>query len=608
MNCQEVIAILDDANMGRLDAAQRRQAEAHVAVCADCARAWHAHASLATLPDKALTTEFANRCRAAVVASGARATRTRFGGRMVIVGSLVALAAAALVLLSVTTDRGEPEAAAQVVQVEATPMVEPAETAAVPDVVPAVASLPVTEADAAPRFTVWLMPPDPVRAEQEARAHANDPDASRVMQLLRATLASELHKVPGLAVLDDDPTGITPARRHFRLLVSTARFVGFDGKSMYEGQQYPVHLGVQELRPGGSVVDHRLPMAGFVVDPHASCVVPDDVEGKLCDAPMTAAYMVDYLRRQVFPPDPSVALALQARLQNVSLSPAERFEVLVELLKLQARLAGSDLTSDSEVVRAVIELARASDPAQRARVWRAMRGVGDPLLVEPLLASLQQDPQDVRMAAIEALAAGFSGDRRARSALEAAAVSDPEPLVRAVARRGLHGEEDWRAYVASSLKDSSRSGTERVEALIYDLYPRPTIESYSGPSPANFWDVVKGLDDESVQSVADVFLHADTFRGSRGNPGNNFLANFAATHIQNPVVTELLLTVLAEDSQALNRAVAAQVLAQARSSDPEVRDALLRAVKDDPDVMVRDTLGQILKNESVKKAMERAAQ
>jgi hypothetical protein len=64
--------------------------------------------------------------------------------------------------------------------------------------------------------------------------------------------------------------------------------------------------------------------------------------------------------------------------------------------------------------------------------------------------------------------------------------------------------------------------------------------------------------------------------------------------------------VLAQDPKALNRAVAAQGLAEAHASEPRVRAALLKTVSSDPDAMVRDTLSQILQKDYVKKAMEEA--
>jgi hypothetical protein len=234
-----------------------------------------------------------------------------------------------------------------------------------------------------------------------------------------------------------------------------------------------------------------------------------------------------------------------------------------------------------------------------------MRGVGDAALVEPLLVSLQRDPEDARIAAVGTLAADFSGDERARSALETAALSDPRPLVRALARRGLAGDEGWHEYVTASLKDASLPDSERVEALLFELYPPDTIDGVSEPSPENYWQILKGLDDASVRALAEVFPGADQLRKW---PGNNLVGNFGAIHNKNPAVTEMLLTVLEHDTRALNRESAGQVLAESHASEPRVREALIKAVNGDPDASVRDDLRQILERDYVKKAMGAGAQ
>jgi hypothetical protein len=310
------------------------------------------------------------------------------------------------------------------------------------------------------------------------------------------------------------------------------------------------------------------------------------------------------LREQVFPPDASVTRPMQARFSDPTRAPEDRYQVLVDIFKQQVKAGGKDLLGDPGVVRGVVELSRLTDAAQRAQLWRAMRGVGDAALVEPLLSSLQQDPPDVRIAAIETLAADFSGDQRVQSALETAAISDSSSLARAVARRGLTDAAAWREYVVSSLKDASLPDSRRIEALMYELYPPETIDGVFH-SPPDYWEIIKGLDEAAVRSIAEIFPRAEVYRGKGSN---NFLGNFAAMHTQNPVVTDMLLTVLEHDSKVLNRMVAGQVLAQMHASEPRVREALLKAVSSDPEARARDSLRQILDSDFVKKAMESAAQ
>jgi hypothetical protein len=73
-------------------------------------------------------------------------------------------------------------------------------------------------------------------------------------------------------------------------------------------------------------------------------------------------------------------------------------------------------------------------------------------------------------------------------------------------------------------------------------------------------------------------------------------------------VKKMLLMVLEQDSFALNRSVAGEALAVPHLiSDPQVRQALARAVSNDPDARVRDYLRQVLDRDYVKQAMEASA-
>jgi hypothetical protein len=606
MNCQEVLEILDNQKVDRLDAAQRRQAEAHVAVCADCARAWNAQSSLALLPDLALSQAFVGQCRAAVAAMPASRTNGGGRGRILRWGSLAALAAAAaaLGLISRPTDQSASGVAAQVLQTGAAPLFVDVSTAQPPTAPADVLSETEPVAITAPRFTVRVVQDSLYPDWKELAAVANDPVVQEILRSVHTALVAELRKIPDLALVDKDPAQITPARRHYRLQIGPDGVRGYDGKMMRWVHGYPVGLIVRELQPDGASVERLSDGVVVGVDFAGTCVgVPPARDIACLDAPQAAAELVSKLRKQVFPPDISVTQPLQARFEDSSLAPEERFNVLVELFKQQAKTGGRSLVSDKGVVRAVVELSRLTDASHRAQLWRAMRGVGDAQLVEPMLASLQQDPEEVRIAALETLAADFSDDQRARSALETVALSDPRALVRAVAQRGITGEEGWNNYVVSSLKDARLPDSRRVEALMYALYPPDAIDGVPDPSPSNYWQILKGLDAAAVQSLAEIFPRAEVFRHG---PSNNLLGNFSAVHGRNPVVTDLLLTVLAQDPKALNRAVAAQGLAEAHASEPRVRAALLKTVSSDPDAMVRDTLSQILQKDYVKKAMEEA--
>jgi hypothetical protein len=226
------------------------------------------------------------------------------------------------------------------------------------------------------------------------------------------------------------------------------------------------------------------------------------------------------LRNQVFPPDPTVTHALRTRFQDSSLETAVRLKALEELFTLQTRTGVSGLLRDAGLVRTAIDLARTADPVLRAQLWRSLRGVGDGALVEPMISSLLQDPEDVRLAAIETLAADFPGDPRVLSALERVAQGDPRPLVRAVAERGLSGEEAWRQYVTASLKDESQPAPQRVEALVYYLYPPGPTRATSSTVTDYFPIMTELLDDAAVRALAQAIPDSDGL----GRGANNLLA------------------------------------------------------------------------------------
>jgi hypothetical protein len=535
-------------------------------------------------------------------------------GRPILYGTILVVTAAAAMLAASLMDRSVIHSEAAVLQQEPiggagtlsprliSPAAELSQNVPAPkEMVPPVddtASTQLQNQAKSALITVRVALSDPPTKQGPMRAALEDPAVQEILQSLRAALVVELRKVPGVTVLDKDPTEITPASRHYRLRIAPYLVTELDGRLERYEHGYPVGLTAQELQSGGTSIQRPHTLFVLVgVDSIATCrSVAPAVDLPCPPVPEAAAELVHKLRQEVFPPDAYVTRPLQAGIGDSLLAPEERFKSFAELFKQQAKSEGKGLLSDKGVVRAAVELAQLVDPVRRAQVWRAMRGVGDALLVEPLLASLQLDPEVVRIAAIETLTDDFSGDRRVRSALEAAAIADPRPLVRAVAQRGLSGEEGWRTYVASSLKNASLPDSQRVEALMYELYPPQTIEGASVPSPANYWQILKELDGPAVRALVEIFPRADVFRSG---PSNNLLGNFAVTHNQNPAVTELLLHVLAHDSKAMNREVAGKVLIETHRWDgfrneSRVLEALTKAISSDPDPEVRDDIRQMM--------------
>lgn len=605
MNCNDVNGILDNQKAA-LDPAQRQEALAHVAGCADCASAWHIQGSLAQLPDLALPAGLATRCRAAVGAAPRSAVSSHGGRRYWQVATLTAVAAAAAVLAILLWPAAAtlPDSGGQFA---ATDTVPPAEATASAETAPGLLPAVLEETSTEPRFTVRLVPYEPpteakfdadglteaerswVRSIQQAQT--SDVGRVQVLQSLYTALVDELGTIPGLKLLETDPTDLTTSLRHFRLTIQFVTMLGANGQMAPIDNRYvSVALGIEKLQPDGTFVRNPLP-SNTSIDRQASCSGAAPASDTPCrDVRGAAATLVQQLRNQVFPPDPTVTRALRTRFQDSSLETAVRLKALEELFTLQTRTGVSGLLRDAGLVRAAIDLARTADPVLRAQLWRSLRGVGDGALIEPMISSLLQDPEDVRLAAIETLAADFPADPRVLSALERVAQGDPRPLVRAVAERGLSGEETWRQYVTASLKDESQPAPQRVEALVYYLYPPGPTRATSSTVTDYFQIMTELLDDDAVRALAQAIPDSDGL----GRGANNLLGNFSSRFKDHPAVPEMLLRVLADDPKPLMRAVAAQNLARFNASDPRVREALDKALASDPEPRVRDAIRSVL--------------
>jgi len=110
MSCNDVASILDTHRAARLAPAERTQVDAHLAACADCAAAWHAHTELLALRMPPLPAALLERALlASRLPQSAPARRARMP---LIVGSavLAGAAAAAVTVVSLTRSPSEPTA------------------------------------------------------------------------------------------------------------------------------------------------------------------------------------------------------------------------------------------------------------------------------------------------------------------------------------------------------------------------------------------------------------------------------------------------------------------------------------------------------------------
>jgi hypothetical protein len=98
MNCQGIARIIDSGSFGAISAADRRDAEAHAQGCRLCAPQWIIHSRLAASPVPAVPPQLSTRCLALAAPTRQAPASHRAPRTMVVVISLVTLAAAASML------------------------------------------------------------------------------------------------------------------------------------------------------------------------------------------------------------------------------------------------------------------------------------------------------------------------------------------------------------------------------------------------------------------------------------------------------------------------------------------------------------------------------
>jgi hypothetical protein len=604
MNCKDITEILDNRNIARLGAAERRTVEAHLTACPDCARDLELHRQFAAMPDAMPPGGFVAHCRARVAAASAIGRNQRVRSRLFIAGTLAAVfAVAALLLLSTGPTTALPESGLVAVGDPTSHSVSASVTRQ------AVGAPAQTDAEGLapePLLTVRVLPlgyvdesssgaPDPLSAAFADELAARIPAENSLLEVFHAALVQELRAVPGLTLVEPhvQVAAGTPGK-HYELRVGRLTMLSPGGKLVpWDTRYLDAVVRAFQLQPDGNVVMRLLLPSR--IDLRATCTGAASPGSAPCrDMAGTVAAVVRELRQKVFPPDPSVPRQLQAKLQDSSLDQGQRFQALEELYVARAQTSDDTWLRDIATVRGALDLAAGADPKLRAQIWRALRGSTHPDLVQPMMASALQDSDDARMHAVATLAADFSGDPQVRATLEMVARDDPRPLVRALATQGLAGDEAWRQYVVSSLKDANRPAAERIEAFIHHVQaPGLTPRSYA-TTPAAFED----LDDEAIRTLAQLLpTAAAAFPGGEGQIGS-LLSQLGSRYNRLPAVVDTLLHYLEHGTQTRTRRIAGEVLAHTQGNEPRVREALQETLAADPEPEVRTYLRQVMGLES----------
>jgi len=565
MNCSDISFILDDGDIGTLEDEPRKAVNAHVATCSDCARDWKLHTRLVARKLPALPSDLVADCSTLAEAGPAVILRRRKWNRVALATSIAVLGAAAATLTSYRAfGPGSAEA----------PIARAAGTDREQSSVLADTASPISSQEAQANIS-------PARAAQHAsnmfsvRLSTVQDDTLNAadmsdFNIFRAAAIDELRRTPGLnLVLAESSTSGQAV--NFEITLSAVR----------RKDQLTGRLDVSKSGRDRVV----LPIRGaFGQD----CDVP------LCQgAASLGESMAGLAAKMMMPPAAEQHSALLKELQDFSLAPQQRLEALrgLDLRNLGVRRAGlrtdpsGDSLRDPAVIRAVIDLASvAPSPEQRAEIWKKMRSIKSPALIEPLARAAQVDPDtSVRTEAVATLVADYARDSRSRAALELVARLDSHSMVRALARRGLSGEATWTSYVRSSLEDTTLPDGQRLEAVLYHLRS-------SAVSDHPLADL---LDDDAIKALAQVLPRADSTGADKyGVPA--LLVQLDS--IKHPAVTSMLLASVERRDPRFDRMLVMNMLAD-RVDEPDVRAALEKIAKADSDEQSRLIARQALQGD-----------
>lgn len=588
MNCQDISLALDDRDIGALNEAQRREFDAHLASCPDCAQDWRIHQRMMATPTPPMPAGLVAQVRTLAAARHGFRNGRRAPNRLVLLGTVLMVAAAAAVLVMqllgtparpVTTVASQPAPAsgtAAPAPADATPTPSADATGLEPAIEPA------PDKDALPEikpFTVRVLP-----LKNEAR----DVTGSSIAVSMYAAFMERLRAVPGVTLLDDGDAATLPS---YQVTLS----------AFSSGNKFTAEVGAETFKPDGSLNSNFY--MGASGDLPASCTshLPIDAFDSSCaDAEGIAINLLGALRKVKFQPDPALQRQLQARLLDKSLDAKQRQAALTDLAMLgfaySGRVQMDDLLArarrDPVLLRGAVDLAtNAAEPVRRAQAWNTLRGAEAAALVKPLLGALRKEQdREVRLAVLGVMAGGYLKNEQVHAMLEASAQHEKDPLLRAVAQRalaGAGGDAPWRQYILDSLKDSSRPSEERIEALLYHLN-LPTSEASSLVGRlASQPNLRLLLDAEAIPALAAALQGISSDSAMLKSSVSNVARDLS--QIDHPAITDMYLASLEADGKWLDRYSAASSLGQmaSRRNDPRVRAVLEKIRTEDPDKDVR---------------------
>lgn len=489
MNCQELTQLLDDGDIRNLPPAKRRELDAHLSGCAECAAEWRVQERIVIAPVPRTPPGFVELCRRLVEAGVARLLPRR-----------VVLYSAALVLAA---------AAAMLAWREWAPVADFAKIAAEPAVAVALPGpelvLPVPEPDALaepapvpqvqpvapPPGTFFVMVP-PIQFE------GADSVGQTIALRFRDRVIELLQGLPNLVLVDAPfSEGLGAAEFEVRMKYSgstapTSRTVNLDIRSAAEIAATRAAIAAEaRMSPEDRQRSQQQRQLSDALKQHASLSrgnlnltlllgtgVPRMATIDAILAPpgdrveYAAQTLVRDLQIHVFPVDESFEQEQLATLCDPAQRAVLRRQALGALLSYAERRGGIQQASPA-VVRAGGELAliwEGQTSTDRTMIWDGLALTGNPELVPYLIRGLNEAPHtETRLRLVKILAAHFTDDPRAHAALAAAATSNDRQTVRMAAVRESGGSQ-WNEYVVATLQDSGLPDLERLQPVA-DMAP-----------------------------------------------------------------------------------------------------------------------------------------
>jgi HEAT repeat protein len=205
-----------------------------------------------------------------------------------------------------------------------------------------------------------------------------------------------------------------------------------------------------------------------------------------------------------------------------------------------------------------------------------MAGVGDPILVAPLLQALAADAdEDVRFQVARVLQQDFLEEPGVREALDYARASDPSATVRKEINFAMLDAAGQTESLKATVLNTSLSAWDRTAAFSQLL--------------DDDWNAPNDIDAEVVDAMVQVTLNTPTPRARVFA-----LSSLVRSRSDDPRFLDLYLTALERDRDETVRQTAVNGLSQF-INDPAIREALEQAMANDSSPYIRKTIADTLR-------------